>query len=365
MAAVAYPAESDFSDVNPSLKLANIEMFYLGFGDRGGSTFGTDGSAYIDSIRLYPRTCVLTERPSEFAKLDLNDDCIISFGDVEIMAEDWLEADVNLGAITQPSDANLVGWWEFDEGNGNLVTDSSGNDHNGVIETNDVDVWWVAGRGDVNYALDFDGGIVRVPDACELRPTRKLTVCAWIQYFEKQNKGSRIVNKGMNDKETFVLQVDEEDRGSFYVRDANKPDENDYDVNSIDRLDRGDWIHLAGTYDNNSVKFYLNGELKDTLDEPNAWGITLSQDTNDMEIGNSLLDPEDDKSFRGLIDEVRLYDRALSAEEIAWLASDGIGTVSVQSIANLVNDEDLGERAVNFRDFAILADDWLKQELYP
>jgi hypothetical protein len=169
----------------------------------------------------------------------------------------------------------------------------------------------------------------------------------------------------MNDKETFVLEVDREDMGSFYVRNANEADTNGYDANSRDMLDRGDWIHLAGTYDNKTVKFYLNGELKDTLDDPNAWGITLSQDTNDLEIGNTLTDPEDDKSFRGLIDDVRLYDRALSAEEIAWLASDGIGIVSVQSIANLVNDEDLGERAVNFRDLAVLGDDWLVQELFP
>jgi hypothetical protein len=344
-------ALSDFNDANPSLKLENMETLYIGFGIRGNDAPGGGGWVYFDDIRLYPRTCVLPKRTSEFAELDLNDDCIISFGDVEIMAEDWLEADVNLGTVTQPSDANLVGWWKFDEGDGNLVADSSGNDHNGVIETNDVDVWWVAGPNDVNYAL--------------LRPTRKLTVCAWIQYFEKQNKGSRIVNKGMNDKETFVLQVDREDTGSFYVRNADEADSNGYDANSRDMLDRGDWIHLAGTYDNMTVKFYLNGELKDTLDDPNAWGITLSQDTNDLEIGNTLTDPGADKSFAGLIDEVRLYDRALSAEEIAWLASDGIGTVSVQSIANLIDGEALGKKAVNFRDLAILADDWLVQQMYP
>jgi hypothetical protein len=160
---------SDFTDANPSLKLENIEMFYIGFGERGGSTYGTDGTAYFDDIRLYPPTCVLSKRSSQLAKLDLNDDCIISFGDVEIMAADWLEADVNLGAVTQPSDANLVGWWKFDEGIGGDACDSSGNDHNGVIETNDVDVYWVAGRGDVNYALEFDGGRVRVADANELR----------------------------------------------------------------------------------------------------------------------------------------------------------------------------------------------------
>ena len=74
---------------------------------------------------------------------------------------------------------------------------------------------------------------------------------------------------------------------------------------------------MAGTYDNNSVKFYLNGELKDTLDDPNAWGITLSQDTNDLGIGKQP--EENDNQFEGIIDEVRLYDRALSDEEVEAL----------------------------------------------
>lgn len=74
---------------------------------------------------------------------------------------------------------------------------------------------------------------------------------------------------------------------------------------------------------------------------------------------------EDRAPFIGTIDDIRVYDYGLSAQEIAWLASDGIGTFSVQSIANLVNDEPLGDRAVNFRDFDKLADAWLEQKLWP
>ena len=83
-----------------------------------------------------------------------------------------------------------------------------------------------------------------------------------------------------------------------------------------------------------------------------------------MAIGRRLYDDTD--NFKGIIDDVRIYNYGLSAEEIGWLASDGTGLVLMQSsVANLVNDEDLGDRAVSFRDFAILGDDWLKQELYP
>jgi hypothetical protein len=76
--------------------------------------------------------------------------------------------------------------------------------------------------------------------------------------------------------------------------------------------------------------------------------------------------PEDDAdNFDGIIDEVRIYDYGLSAQEVAWLATDGTGIVSFQSIANLKDDEQPGERVVNFRDLCILGDDWLVQELFP
>jgi hypothetical protein len=57
-----------------------------------------------------------------------------------------------------------------------------------------------------------------------------------------------------------------------------------------------------------------------------------------------------------------LYRRAV---EVAWLASDGTGLVSVQSIAELIDDEPPGERAVNFRDLAELGKSWFEERLYP
>jgi hypothetical protein len=61
--------------------------------------------------------------------------------------------------------------------------------------------------------------------------------------------------------------------------------------------------------------------------------------------------------MNGLIDEVRIYNRALSAAEIAWLA----GYTSLVSIpADLQQDN-----VINFKDFAKLADSWLEQILWP
>jgi hypothetical protein len=354
-------ALNEFTTVN----LEDVNKLYIGFGDRDSTQYGGSGLVYFDDIRLEPSRCVPSQRPAGFAKIDFNNDCIVDFGDIGIMVDEWLEADANLGQVTPPSDTNLIGWWKFDEGSGGDVNDSSGNGHHGTLETLDVNVWWVAGYpNDVNHALDFDGGRVRVLDHQDLRPMHQVSVCAWIKYSDEQNN-SRVVAKGADDKETYQLEVDEDDDLKFSVRDGNDPNVDEYEAQSnADALDRDEWVHVAGTYDGNSLKAYVNGELVAENTDANSNVIPfLRQDINDLAIGNKP-GGEDDR-FIGIIDDVRVYDYSLSAQEVAYLASDGTGTVLLQSVANLVNDEPLGKRAVNFKDFDKLADSWLKEELFP
>jgi hypothetical protein len=358
---------SDFTSDNPSLELDKMQTLYIGFGTRFGGTPGGVGDMYFDNIRLYQPICVPSKRPSEFAKLDFDEDCIIGFGDVEFMGAEWLESDINLGEVTNPSDTNLVGWWKLDDGDGNVATDSSSYSHHGTVETNTVNVEWVAGRDDVNYALDFDGGRVLVPDSQELRPLHQVSAATWIKYSEAQD-AARVVVKGPDNKESYALEIGGNDKLVFYVRDGNDPNVGDYPQYSAESdngaLDRDEWIHVAGTYDGNSVKTYINGELVAENNDANSNVIPfLSQDTNDLAIGNRS--EATNRAFNGIIDDVRVYDRGLTAAEIGYLASDGTGIVVETSIANLIDGEAPGERAVNMRDFAVLADEWLKREFWP
>jgi hypothetical protein len=356
---------SDFTDVN----LASIKTIYIGFGDRtNSSVWGGIGTIYFDDIRVYPPTCILSERSPAFAALDWDDDCIIGWGELEIMADEWLIGDVNLGQVSEPCDANLVGWWKFDEGSGSTASDSSSYNNHGTLEINDVNVFWVAGHD--GNALDFDGGRVSVPDAAELRPVEQVSVSAWIIYSDGQDNG-RVVVKGGDNKETYQLEVDSDDDLTFHISDGNDydPCDDSYEGHQAgsdnDALERDEWIHVAGTFDANTMKCYVNGELAGENNEPNLSkaNFFLCQEPNDLGIG---MRPEDDAdNFDGIIDEVRIYDYGLSAQEVAWLATDGTGIVSFQSIANLKDDEQPGERVVNFRDLCILGDDWLVQELFP
>jgi hypothetical protein len=351
-------ATSRFTNIN----FSDVKKICIGFGTRGWPMTAGGGTVYFDEINLYPPTCRSDVNPLEG---DFNGDCTVYWEDVEIMADEWLKADVNLGPVQPPNNVNLVGWWRLDEPDNSIATDYAGYDNNGVIETVDVNVWWVAAGHDGN-ALEFDGGRVRVPDAQVLRPADQVSVCAWINYSEGQNS-ARVVVKGADNKETFVLEASDNDELVFYVRDGNDYDAGDdsyerYAAESDDdELNRDEWNHIAGTFDGNSVKCYINGELKSTNNDANAV-VFLCQDTNDLAIGNRSDD--DDRGFVGTIDDVRVYDYGLSAEEIAYITTDETGIFAVQSVANLHKDT-LGNDSVNLKDFAKLARTWLEVKLWP
>ncbi len=86
----------------------------------------------------------------------------------------------------------------------------------------------------------------------------------------------------------------------------------------------GQWIHLAGTYDGASVKLYVNGALQFTTSHTG----TFSSDTTGITIGASHNDAAHQaiEGFNGAIDEVTLYNRALSAQEVQQLYQGTTGS---------------------------------------
>ena len=74
----------------------------------------------------------------------------------------------------------------------------------------------------------------------------------------------------------------------------------------------GEWVHVIATHDNRVMRLYLNGRLVGSLDRPGA----LVSSGNRLCLGAySPGDPA--HAFQGVLDEVRLYDRALTPEEVA------------------------------------------------
>jgi hypothetical protein len=364
-----YIALEDFNDpcyaeVPNDVNVADGNRLYIGFGNRRATELPTgEGEVRFDDIRLNLPVCRadIIQPVGDFTGRRGEPDCIVDLADVGYVADYWLMTDVNLvGQIQKPNDANLLGWWKLDDGTGGTATDSSGYNNSGTIETIDVNVWWVTGRADVNYALEFDGGRVLVPDGGatpELRPEYRVSVCAWVYHSEAHYEHGRIVSKGKDNKETYALGMDDKGKFGFFVRDVNYKS---YDV--VAPVWQDEWLHLAGTYDgdSNTVKGYLNGLHVGVKTDANfvAKGWTLSQDTRGLAIGNP-------SPFLGIIDDVRVYDYALAEAEVMWLASDGTGYTALTAPANLYDLEAPGQQAINYRDIAVLINHWLEKKKWP
>jgi len=337
--------------------LTDVSKLYIGFGIRGnkdpGPT-GGNGTMFFDDVRLYIAKCV----PWRLKPLaDFTDDCTVDFADVREMAEEWLRTDACLPTEIPPS--GPVALWEFDEGSGSTANDSSASGvHDGTISG---DVFWVEGRIGP-FALEFDGGKVLVPDSVALRPQTEVSACAWVKYSDTQDNSNRVVVKGADNWETFAIEVGGDDEVGFYVRDACG---NNFPVN--EDIWQGEWLHLAGTFDGdtNTVSVYVNGQLADSRDDVNfvTGGKTLSQDTNDLAIGNRS--DANNRAFEGTVDDVRVYDYALTEAQVAHIASGGSGYIPLPSVVNIYDKELPTRKAVNFRDLDVLLDEWLETKLWP
>jgi hypothetical protein len=207
----------------------------------------------------------------------------------------------------------LVGHWKFDEPDGAKAIDSSGNGHDGVLHDAKRSVGWVGGA--VECGQD---ALVEIPYAEQLDQfDAGITVSAWVKR-SADNTWNTVVSREVKDgpSEYFGLAI-VKNRALFSV----DPDGAHYqNIKSDEDLPVGEWIHLAGTYNNFEFKLYVGGHLVKSA--PCAIPFKFA-DRNPLIIGGNT-NTQGRKwvdCFHGSLDEVRLYRRALTAEEIAESAS--------------------------------------------
>jgi fibronectin type 3 domain-containing protein len=200
-----------------------------------------------------------------------------------------------------PVPGGLVGAWGFDEATGTVATDASGHSLDGAI----VGPTRTA-SGKFGRALTFDGtnDWVTVNDAPALHLTTGITLEAWVS-------PSRLTGW-----RTAVLK--EQSAGlawSLYANtDTNRPSAHVFtsaesEIRGAGTLALGAWSHLAMTYDGTAVRLYVNGTLAGTK----AATGTLISTTQPLRFGGNGVWSE---WFEGSLDEIRVYDRALSATEL-------------------------------------------------
>ena len=222
----------------------------------------------------------------------------------KVIAEDGAG---NVSAASNEASATVGGGppiaaYGFDAGSGTTAADQSGNGNAGTI----ANATWSA-SGKFGKALSFNGSnaSVSVPDSSSLDLTSGMTLEGWVNPNAGGNFRTMVVKEMPGDLSY----------GLYSSSDTNRP-QSQVNVGGTHRLlngtasiPTGSWTHLAATYDGTTQRLYVNGTQVSTL----AIAGTIAPSNLPLKIGGNSIWSE---WFTGLIDEVRVYNRALGPAEI-------------------------------------------------
>jgi len=344
----------DFSDQD--VDLTDVNSITIGFGDPENPPPGGTGKMFIDDIRLYqPRYVPDKVTP---LKADFTGDGIVDSKDFQILINDWLQGDYTVSATTpQPP----VSWWKFD----NNASDSAGG-NSGTLQGNPT---YAAGNSGQAIELDGDDCVdLGNPPSLDFS-TGDWTITAWIKTTQSgtgdENKGSIYAKGGdQTDGIRYTLGVGEVTSGLITLT----TDDNVTKAQATGSTAVNDdlWHHVAGIKSGTQLLVYVDGALDGTGNVPA--GYDLSGTTQHNAYVGAITDNRDGtifKYFIGSIDDVQIYDYALSDTDILSVAGMADLYFPLTSPANVSDDEPANSKKVNFKDFAVLADEWLQQLLWP
>lgn len=222
----------------------------------------------------------------------------------------------SFGAVDLES--NLIGHWKFDEGSGNTAYNSASSQYNGKLDNGPV---WVNGKFGKALYFDSNDDAVEIIDSADIAEGTAITVSVWMKSLEL-NTHREIITKHKYDNSQWQWRLDQlsSNRLSFSVQDSKIVSAESDSVNLID--DKG-WHHLAGVYDGSAVYLYVDGISVDSSPPPLTGKIAdykhhicIGSAWAGSSCGATSVD-----NFYGYLDDVRIYDRAFSAEEVKELFS--------------------------------------------
>ena len=204
----------------------------------------------------------------------------------------------------------LVGYWSLDEGNGQTANDSSGNGNNGTLTNGPK---WTTGKN--IGALDFDGtnDYVDLGSGSSLDITSTLTLSAWIKPDVVSGDRHIVAKASSNNVSNRAYFIRAQNANAQFVivqgGTANA-------IAQTSAFTAGQWTHIVGTYDGVTQRIYIDGVEKNSTARTGA----IDSETGKAYIGTIF---PTNALFDGQIDEVRIYNRALSASEIRFLYNRG------------------------------------------
>ncbi len=206
--------------------------------------------------------------------------------------------------VATAAEDGLVGYWSFDKIEDEMVEDSSGNGNHGVIVGS---VELVTGRWGNALKFNGDDTHVEIPINSSLQSPDAITIEAWIYPTPShQDKYGGIINNINGDGNNVRSRLLVRDNGELWSQhDGSK------DTLVGPTVQNGAWNHVVYVYDGEERIFYLNGQKKASVSR-----------TEPLKIGDANIKigwgHSSTYHFNGIIDEVKIYNKALSQEEIEY-----------------------------------------------
>ncbi len=226
----------------------------------------------------------------------------------------------------------LVAAYGFSETSGTTTTDVSGFGNTGTL----LNATRIAGKYGNGLSFNGTSALVRVANSASLDVTTGLTMEAWVKpsaitgwrtLIMKEASSAPVPQNGWNDLLDYTM---------YANTDTNRPNigivntTGNWETRGTTQLPLNVWTHIATTFDGTAVRLYINGVQ---VASASASG-TIHTSPDQLSIGGNSIWGE---YFQGVIDEVRIYNRGLSAGEIATDMNTPIGTVASTPTSTATN----------------------------
>jgi hypothetical protein len=210
---------------------------------------------------------------------------------------------VTVDNTTPPPPTGLVAAWSFDAVTAGTVADATGKGHTGTVSGA---TWSATGKNGGSLSFDGVNDWVTVVDANDLDLANGMTLSAWVNPTGAGADWQTVMLKESPGFMVYALYADTDTaRPSAHVVIGGS----DLDTRGTSTVANNAWTHLTATYDGANLRLYVNGTLVSTR----AVTGSMSASNGPLRIGGNATWGE---WFGGLIDNVRLYGRALSAAEV-------------------------------------------------
>ncbi len=305
---------SAFSSGSLSLFSSNQPMRYLSGTLGGFTTLGKRASNTNPALAVYERGDTIY--PSGTA----------SSREVYLP---WSGSSVDITALTSNGQTLMqrsIEWcllpvsrWKLDDGSGSTAVDMYAG-HNGTVSG----ASWTTGK--ISGALSFNGSTnyVSIANDVDYQVTKAFTVAAWVRgtsWNASADYSSIILRKGHANPNNWQVGV----KQGYAAVTLDAYDNGSYKGSTY--LTTGVWHHVAGTWDGSKVRIYVDGALDNV---PPTYTTALGTDTRALYMGGRIGSTD---VINGRLDDVRFYNRALTAAEIAALAAVSPTITSWENVA--------------------------------